>query len=191
MKNILITGGLGVIGSRCIELLYQKRNCKITCLDAAEQPRHYITKSILLKKCPDVRFIEERIEKSNAMDSLVASHDLIIHAGAHTGIPHSEQVPDDDWHSNVDASRIILESLRKSINKPTTVMLSSVKPYKVDNIPCHEENTRMVWDDSSLVGINENWLLEPDEPYAASKMAQTALVSAYGKSYNLPVLGCI
>lgn len=188
MKNILVTGGLGVMGSKFIESLAKDPNNNITCLDAAEQPRNHLTKKILLTKfnVDKVTFIEQRMETA-PMDMLVASNDLIIHAGAHTGIPHSAQVPDDDWKSNVDATRAILEALRKSINKPPTVMLASIKPYKVDDIPCHEEKTRMVWNDSNLVGIDEKWELGPDEPYAASKMAQTALVMAYGRSYDLPV----
>jgi CDP-paratose 2-epimerase len=58
------------------------------------------------------------------------------------------------------------------------VALSSVKPYKVP--------------EDLGDGVDENIPLEPDEPYAASKMAQSALVMAYGRSYdlNVTVLRC-
>jgi CDP-paratose 2-epimerase len=185
----LVTGGLGVIGSRFVETLIKRGDSAIV-IDAAEERRN-----IWMKKHLDNGLVEitcSRIEKYD-LAPLLHQCGAVLHAAAHTGIPHSAEDPSDDWVSNVDVTRHILESMRKyKINIPT-IMLSSVKPYKVDNIPNETFGDRTIWPGAagepnfSDIGIDENHLLEPDEPYAASKMAQSALAISYARTYNIPV----
>jgi CDP-paratose 2-epimerase len=194
MKKYLVTGGLGVIGSRFVELLLERGDSAII-IDAAEERRNIWMKTRLSSIPGSLGFLEivcSRIEKYDLIP-LLHQCDAVLHAAAHTGIPHSAEDPSDDWVSNVDVTRHILESMRKYDIRIPTVMLSSVKPYKVDNIPNIECDNRTIWPGKegepnlSDIGIDENHLLEPDEPYAASKMAQSALVMAYARTYNLPV----
>jgi CDP-paratose 2-epimerase len=82
--------------------------------------------------------------------------------------------PADDWRSNVDATRVLLEALRQ---RPIpTAVLSSVKPYRV---PPYRE---------SWGGLTEDCPLYSDEPYAASKASQVHLCTSYATSYDLPVV---
>jgi nucleoside-diphosphate-sugar epimerase len=98
--------------------------------------------------------------------------DRIIHAGASTGIPYSGDEPLDDWERNATGTLSLLEWLRHQETPPPTVILSSVKPYRVTP-------------KAALTGHDP---LEPEEPYAASKAAQSHLAMAWGRSYGLPVL---
>jgi len=188
MARYLVTGGLGVIGSRFVEIIAKLGN-QVTVIDSAEEPRNEWVKGYLMTQ-PEVRpaltISEVRVENID-FQPILESHDFIFHAAAHTGIPHSEQDPTDDWESNVNASREILEAMRRTKSKTPVVMLSSVKPYRLSDLPTIPQESRTVWADPNTIGINEDRPLEPDEPYAASKMAQTALVMAYARSYNLPV----
>ena len=186
----LVTGGLGVIGSRFVEVVARDGH-QVTIIDAAEEPRNHWMRDFLLKKFgQQISVMEARVEHTN-FGPLLRTHDAILHAAAHTGIPHSEKDPHDDWVSNVDASRNILEYMRLERSKIRVVMLSSVKPYRVHDIAQRVVGDRTLLGSDELsplnAGIDERCLLEPDEPYAASKMAQSALVMAYARTYDLPV----
>jgi len=187
----LVTGGLGVIGSRFVDVVVRLGH-SVTIIDAAEEPRNLWTESRLLKDYGSKVSILKRRVESTDMASLLLSHSAVLHAAAHTGIPHSENDPTDDWESNVTASRNILEAMRRIRQSdyglvPPVVMLSSVKPYRVHDLPSHTVGDRTVLSGRYINGIDETCLLEPDEPYAASKMAQSGLVMAYARTYDLPV----
>lgn len=182
-----ITGGLGVIGSHFTKTILDQGHSAII-LDAAEEPRNvWMADHIRNKYGAKASIIMERMEKSSFPDIEVC--DRIFHAAAHTGIPHSAIDPVDDWMSNAEATRLLLEKVRNCGKKIPIVALSSVKPYKVDNIPYEAAKTRYYWADRNKdFGISEKHLLEPDEPYAASKMAQSALCMSYARTYHMPVV---
>lgn len=182
--KVLVTGGLGVIGSLIARRLVQAGHA-VTIIDAAEEPRNLWTRDQLRKDGIAAQTYLYRMERmtydawtyaSQAVElrEVVESVDAVIHAAAHTGIPHSMLDPADDWVSNVDATRALLEALR-DYPRPT-VVLSSIKPYWV---PPRELMTH---------GLDENALLSADEPYAASKAAQSMLSQSYARSYDLPVV---
>ena len=173
--KIIVTGGLGLIGSRYVDSVLS--DVKVIVVDSGTAPRNEWVFRRITAEHPNVEVLRQRVE-TTAWSSLLEDADMIVHAAAHTGIPHSAEDPDDDWHSNVDATRVILESMRKTKSKTILVALSSVKPYRV---PSELGN-----------GVDEETPLEPDEPYAASKMAQSGLVMAYARSYDLKatVLRC-
>lgn len=166
----LITGGLGVIGSLIARRLLSDGN-QIVIIDAAEEPRN---EWIRKRFTSPVEFYKGRMEEkpTEQLKEIVAKVDAVIHAAAFTGIPYSMVDPSDDWRSNVDATRALLEALRTH-RKPTAV-LSSIKPYQVTPLPPE--------------GLDETAVLNPDEPYAASKAAQSMLCQAYAKSYGVPVV---
>lgn len=170
--HYLITGGLGVIGSRIAGRIHDAGH-SVTIIDAAEAPRNLWIREQL---SPDIRVIPHRLERFpvSVLADRISEVDAVIHCAASTGIPHSVLNPDDDWRSNVDATRVLLEALR--IHQKPTVVLSSVKPYAVP------------FDIGKRGGLREDDVLAPDEPYAASKAAQSMLTMAYAASYKIPVI---
>lgn len=180
-----ITGGLGVIGSLFAKEMLNNGH-SVIILDAAEEKRNiWIADSLKNKYSNRIQIHMERMEKSSF--DQIEQCDGILHAAAHTGIPHSIINPIDDWISNAEATRMLLEKLRTIEKKIPTVVLSSVKPYRIPEWKFKIVNNRYVWCDWQT-GIDELISMEPDEPYAASKMAQSALCMAYARSYNLPVM---
>lgn len=170
--RVLISGGLGVIGSE-IARAYLRDGHQVRIVDAAEEVRNLWVRRQILNDHPEVDIHITRLERCNVSE-ILDGVDAVIHAAASTGIPHSALNPDDDWVSNVDATRAILDGLRA--HPVPTVVLSSVKPYAVPADPTY-------WQ-----GLNENDPLIPDEPYAASKAAQSMLAMAWARSYDLPVV---
>jgi len=191
--RMLVTGALGVVGSE-FALGMLKAGQTVVCLDSGDDRRH-AWNAMRLKKVGGSRFVLHpgRIERADweFLQEQVGAADLVLHAAASTGIPYSGQAPLDDWRSNVDATLALLEALRKVERKPPFVALSSVKPYRTKHLSLAEGETRWnnVYGD---LGLDEDVPLEPDEPYAASKMAQSGMVMAWARSYDLPatVLRC-
>ena len=183
----LVTGGLGVVGSKFVALALEDKENEVTIVDAAESPRnHFMWKHLASTYGDRVKFVIERIEKY-PFGMLLRDHDRLLHAAAHTGIPHSSEVPNDDWLSNVDATKNILDYMLHAQVKIPTVMLSSVKPYATPKFNMHVEGKRWVLDGVEKNGLTEQSPLEPDEPYAASKMAQSAIAQAYARTFDLPI----
>jgi CDP-paratose 2-epimerase len=187
----LVTGGLGVIGG-CIAASLLTDGYDVAVIDADEKPRNHFT-ARALKAIPRnggrLAILHTRIERM-PMDDLVdelSRANFVLHAAASTGIPHSEKDPDDDWRSNVDATKRLLDAARTlGPTCPPIVALSSVKPYGLEALRAVEKETRWVLEAGTL-GVNEDFPLIPDEPYAASKAAQSMLCMAYARSYDLPV----
>lgn len=182
--RILVTGGLGVIGS-CFCRSALSLGHSVTVLDSCEEPRNEWNASWLSDL--GVRVRKERMESADLAEAL--DHDLVVHAAAFTGIPSSADRPDDDWVSNVDATRRLLDVLRSASSPPPTVVLSSVKPYRLDaEIATYAGPSLVRYGWSPGVACSEDWPLDPDEPYAASKMAQSAVCVAYARTYGLPLV---
>lgn len=169
--RVLVTGSAGVIGSTVSRRLIEAGHT-VDGLDACEAPRNEWISAHL----PHVSLLKARIEQfpPEALADLMSDVDAVIHCAASTGIPHSVLNPDDDWRSNVDATRALLEAMR--LRPVPAVVLSSVKPYAVPD------------DIVERGGLREDDPLIPDEPYAASKAAQSMLAMAYARSYDLPVV---
>lgn len=170
--RVLVSGGLGCIGSKIAES-YLDAGHSVHIIDAAEERRNCWTWTQLSDRYGGKVTVQiARLEKCPInLDGI----DQVIHAAASTGIPHSRLHPDDDWISNVEATRALLDALRR---KPVpTVVLSSVKPYRVSS---HQYDS---WE-----GLTEDDPLEPDEPYGASKAAGSMLAMAWARSYGIPVV---
>lgn len=186
--RVLVTGGLGCIGSQIARSLFDEGHEVVIIDSAAEERNQWIANQLRLKYDPEIHF--DCLEYSaNSLRDILPYCDAVIHAAASTGIPHSALHPDDDWASNVDATKVLLDALRK--HPLPTVVLSSVKPYATsgfldqDGDPlCGQQSSQMQWHG----GLKETDQLAPDEPYAASKAAQSMLAMAWARSYDLPVV---
>jgi CDP-paratose 2-epimerase len=166
--NILVTGGCGVIGSH-IARKHIELGDSVTIIDACEAPRNqWIAKQLE----SEAVILRGRLEEhGDHLQEILKETEAVIHCAASTGIPYSVFNPSEDWRSNVDATKVLLDALH--LRPVPTVVLSSIKPYRVQPLPPN--------------GLTENAILDPDEPYAASKASQSMLCLAYAHSYNLPL----
>jgi len=165
----LVTGICGVMGSLfALEMVKRDISNQVVGFDCGKDPRHKYTAKRLKDAGVDV--YDEDLRSDYFWNELQRA-DCVLHAAASTGIPYSGDSPDEDWDLNVDATRYVLAGLRKF---PTpTVVLSSVKPYALPK---------------KAKPVNETFPVYCEEPYAASKLAQSSLCQAHAKSYGLPIV---
>lgn len=169
-KRILVTGAGGFIGSHLTETLlehsadvrafvhYNSRN-DWGYLD--DFPRG-------IKSSIDV--ISSDLRDYQAVKQATKNIDIIFHLGASIGIPYSLSFPNDVVQTNVIGT---LNILNASLENEVTKIIHT--------------STSETYGSAQYVPIDEKHPLNPQSPYAASKIAADKLAESYYRAYNLPV----
>ena len=93
-KNILVTGGLGFIGSHFVELLHQKcTDCKVTIVDNYNYSVAKKTENLIWDLFQDNKNKLEIIFKPIHKYNEVAEHDYIINFAAESHVDNSIKTP--------------------------------------------------------------------------------------------------
>lgn len=114
MKNILITGGAGFIGSEIVNQLYRKGGWEIIVLDNLTEQIHGRNpeNSYLYQKVKDkCKFVQGSVTDINIVLPLVEKADYIIHLAAETGTGQSMYQINLYNETNVMGTSNILQSI--------------------------------------------------------------------------------
>lgn len=183
MKNILVTGGAGFIGSNFVRysLAAMPDVCVIN-LDALT----YAGSLENLKKLPDpdrYRFVHGDICDRGLVGDLLRSNsiDTIVHFAAETHVDRSIFDPQPFIQTNIIGTHTLLEAARQ-------IWLSE-KLFPPQEVRFHHVSTDEVFGSLQPDGVafSEITPYAPNSPYAATKAASDHLVRAYHHTYGLPV----
>jgi dTDP-glucose 4,6-dehydratase len=174
MKNIIVTGGLGFIGSNLIDLLLKKNYSVINIDKVTYSSNFYNTKEF--KNNRKYKFIkcdinDKKIEKIFNKYRPVG----IFNLAAETHVDRSIDSPKSFIDSNILGVYNILEIFKKFSKKNTKTRLIHI-------------STDEVYGDILLGRSDENYPYKPSSPYAASKASSDHLVSSYVRTYNIPAI---
>jgi dTDP-glucose 4,6-dehydratase len=182
MKNVLVTGGAGFIGSNFVHYLLENGGVKVTTLDAltyagslsnlqglADEGRH--------------RFVEGDICERALVEGLLREDqiDTIVHFAAESHVDRSIHGPGEFVRTNIEGTYVLLDAARM-------VWLEDQGDYagkKFHHVSTDEVYGSLGPDDPAFT---ERTSYAPSSPYAASKAASDHLVRAYAHTYALPVL---
>lgn len=111
MKTIIITGGLGYIGTELIKI-YPINKYKIIVIDKIENKK----KIFFLKN--NVQFIKADIRDNKAMKKIIPEGDVLIHLAAITKVPiinkeNNRKIIDDIKTTSIIGTRNIIENAKK------------------------------------------------------------------------------
>ena len=173
MKKIIVTGGLGFIGSNLIDLLLKKNFFVINIDKATYSSNQYNVKD--LSKSKKYKFIKLDI-KSRKLKKILFKYKPhgIFNLAAETHVDRSIDNPDSFIQSNIVGVYNLLESFK-----------NFSKTYKSKLIHI---STDEVYGDILIGRSHEKYPYEPSSPYAASKAASDHLVSSYVRTYGLPAI---
>ena len=175
MQNILVTGGLGFIGSNLVKMLLDKGYKVINIDKISYASNFYNTKTF--KNNKNYKFINCDIVKRKKIKSILLKYKPsgIFNLAAETHVDRSIDAPDKFIDSNILGTYNLIECLR-SYNKKN-------KKLKFIHISTDE-----VYGDVSRGRSKENDPYKPSSPYAASKAASDHLVSSYIRTFKIPAI---
>ncbi len=182
MKNILVTGGAGFIGSNFIDFaIKQKPNLKIINLDALTYSGNLLNLAHL-SDSEAYTFVRGNICDFELLRSLFKQYkvDTIVHFAAETHVDRSIVSPGEFMDTNVMGTYTLLEVSRQ-------VWLEEWGGS--DNFRFHHISTDEVYGSLGLEDppFTETTPYSPRSPYAASKAASDHLVRSYFHTYQLPI----
>jgi len=167
-KKILITGSEGFIGSHVVEF-FLKKNFFVKAFV------YYNSFNSIgwlkdIKKSKNLKIFRGDVRNYDTLYDALKDCYAVIHLAALIGIPYSYNTPDSYVSTNVVGTLNILQASRKL--KTKRVIITS---------------TSEVYGTAKYIPIDERHPLNPQSPYAASKVAADALAQSFYKSYKLPV----
>lgn len=188
--RLLVTGGLGFIGSNLVRhLLKTYPSYEIINLDAQTYAGHLENVEDVASN-PRYRFVKGRIEDANLVDKIVSGKlfgpiDGIMNLAAESHVDRSIEDPAVFVHSNILGTQVLLDAaFRHGLVKGT-------KPG-VDakfNIRYVQISTDEVYGSLGPTGFfTEDTPLAPNSPYSASKAGSDMLCRAYFHTFAMPVM---
>jgi len=172
MDRLLVTGGLGFIGSNFIHSrLSNFPDSQVTNLDSISygaNPQNLAG----IERDPRYQFVKCDVRDNEKLEELVSRADVIVNFAAETHVDRSIANPSAFLESNVIGTHTLLEvSRRKSIRR--FVQISTDEVYG-----------------SAAKGtsFDEDSAMNPSSPYSASKAAADMFALSYHKTYGLPVI---
>ena len=169
--RILITGGLGFIGSNFIRHMRKTHpNNYITNLDVITYAGNPANLKDIENK-PRYHFIKGDIINEKDVKKATKGIDIIINFAAETHVDRSILDPENFVRTNLVGTYMLLEYARKH------------------DIQCYFQiSTDEVYGSIEKGSFKEADSLTPSSPYSASKAGADLLVQSYHKTYGLPTL---
>ena len=173
MKKIIVTGGLGFIGSNLIELLLKKKYFVINVDKVTYSSNFYNTREYVKNK--NYKFIKIDIANKN-LKKIIFKYKpaCIFNLAAETHVDRSIDKPDDFIKSNIFGVYNLLECFREFSKKHKTKLVHI--------------STDEVYGDILKGRSSEAYPYKPSSPYAASKAASDHLVYSYVRTFKIPAV---
>ena len=172
MKNLLITGGLGFIGSNFVNYMAEKYdNIHITIYDIND----YVASKKNIKWNDRINLVINDIcNIDKVLETLTTYNiDTIIHFAAQSHVDNSFQNSLSFTKVNIYGTHILLEACRQYNKIQLFLHFSTDEVY--GEINDNDQST-------------EKSLLMPTNPYAASKAGAEFIVNSYHISYKIPTI---
>lgn len=178
MKNILITGGAGFIGSHVVRLFCTKYpQYKIVNLDVLTYAGN-LENLTDVEKLPNYTFIKGDICDLELMRRIFAEHEIdgVVHLAAESHVDRSIVDPFSFAQTNVMGTLSLLQAAKEAWNGAW------------EGKRFHHVSTDEVY--GSLHNEDEFFLettsYDPQSPYSASKASSDHFVRAFGNTYGMP-----
>ena len=170
-RRVLVTGSDGFIGSHVVEELID-RGYAVKALVMYNSIGSIGWLSDLSDQVRDkLEVVSGDIRDQGLIESLVKGCDFVIHLAALIAIPHSYVAAQSYIDTNVSGTLNLLHAAKAA----------GVRRFV-------HVSTSEVYGSAITVPITESHKLQPQSPYAASKIAADSLVLSYHKSFDLPVV---
>jgi len=169
--RILVTGGAGFIGSEFVrQLLGADDSLRITVLDKLTYSG--VEENLApVAHHPGYSFVRGDICDPDVVDQVMPGHDAVVHFAAESHVDRSIAGAGPFVTTNVLGTQVLLDSARK---------------HQVGRFV--HVSTDEVYGSISEGSWTEEWPLQPNSPYSASKAASDLLALAYHRTHGMDVV---
>ncbi|MZK52792.1 dTDP-glucose 4,6-dehydratase [Clostridium beijerinckii] len=186
MKNILVTGGAGFIGSNFVKHMLATYNYKIINLDLLT----YAGNLENLKEVqdhPNYTFIKGDIRDRKLVNSIFEEYKItqVVNFAAESHVDRSIEDPEIFLLTNVLGTQALIDAAKANWKVDPENKYS--KEYKKD-VKFLQVSTDEVYGTLDATGMfKETTPLAPNSPYSASKTSADLIVRAYNETFGLPI----
>ena len=172
-KKVIVTGGLGFIGSNLIDLLIKNKYFVINIDSVTYSSNFYNTRNFK----DNYKFIKCNINNKKKIFNLLVKYKPIgiFNLAAETHVDRSIDGPKPFIDSNILGVFNLLEAFRKFYKKNKNIKLIHI-------------STEEDYGDVLKGRSDENYSYKPSSPYAASKAASDHLVYSYVRTFKIPAI---
>ena len=172
MQKIIVTGGLGFIGSNLIQELLNKKYYVINIDKVGYASNFYNTKNF--SKSKNYKFIKLNLVNLRKIQSVLFKYKplAVFNLAAETHVDRSIEGPEEFIKSNIIGVFNLLESFKRYQKKNPKAKLIHI-------------STDEVYGDVLIGRSNESDPYKPSSPYAASKASSDHLVYSYVRTFGL------
>jgi dTDP-glucose 4,6-dehydratase len=171
MKTVIVTGGLGFIGSNLIKILNKKKYFVIN-IDKVTYAANFKNIPINIK---NYKFYKQDINNKNFLKKILKTYkpSIIFNLAAETHVDRSIENPNNFINTNILGVFNILEVLREHKQNTKLVHVSTDEVYgDIINKRSSKEEDRY----------------NPSSPYAASKAGSDLLILSYVRTFKTPAI---
>ncbi len=176
MKNILVTGGLGFIGSNFIEYIYHKYDYNIFNIDSLTYAANINNISGEINESERYNLLIDDINNTYAIKSLVKNREInyIVNFAAESHVDNSINDSTPFIKTNINGTHSLLSLLHDC---PTIERYLQVSTDEVYGTLSEEDDA-----------FTENTPIQANSPYSASKASADLLCRSFYETFNYPIL---
>ncbi len=186
MKNILVTGGAGFIGSNFIKYMLATYDYNIINLDVLTYAGNLENLSDI-EKDPRYTFVKADIRNRAVLDKLFQEKDIdtVVHFAAESHVDRSIEEPELFLSTNILGTQALLDVAK--IHWKLNPEDKYCQQYK-EGVKYLQVSTDEVYGTLGGEGLfTETMPLAPNSPYSASKASADMIVRAYYETFGMPI----
>lgn len=178
MKNLLITGGCGFIGSNFINYIFSKEKYNIINLDAMYYAADENNVLPEIRESANYTFIKGNICSKDLITHILNTYsiDKVIHFAAQSHVQNSFEDSLKYTQDNILGTHILLECCRHYGKLERFIHVSTDEVYGESMNSVNEKSK------------TEQSILCPTNPYAATKAGAELIAQSYNHSFNMPII---
>ncbi len=179
MKNLLITGGCGFIGSNFINYFFYRHNdINIINLDAMYYCANENNINEEIRNSSRYHLVKGNLCSIDLLNHILENYqiDTVVHFAAQSHVQHSFEDSLKYTYDNILGTHTLLESCRKYGKIKKFIHISTDEVYGESLLSDDEEKK------------NEQSILCPTNPYAATKAGAELIANSYRYSFKMPII---
>ena len=186
MKNVLVTGGAGFIGSNFVHHMLKNHDYNIINIDALTYAGK-LDNLTDVENDPRYTFIKADIRDREALTGIFEKYDIdtVVNFAAESHVDRSITEPEIFLTTNVIGTQTLLDVAKRFWKVDPDDKYS--REYK-DGVKYLQVSTDEVYGALGKTGMfEETTPLSPNSPYSASKASADMVVRAYHETFGMPV----